>query len=425
MVKKAGPHVTSGDSKSVIMKGVKCFEYPKGKCHKCGGILQIPAGEEPVQAMLCDGLQITNACTIRKRCSRRQCRASHRPNYRWRVSEKINTLSAVTLKHTGVYFVSDYCAFTEPYLRMSVVRLLRGRLMPGSEASALKSVFGEDLQISHRKLRDLLLHAMEGVALMLTSPLKQWPFNVDDPSAGTHYNRDDFLFDPEGRVGVLAFDGLFGIHRPLDVDLDPPRSKWYSGRNKKGLKDNHRAASCTDKDKVRLVLPGRTGGWQFVLDPVSGRCLGATEHLENENMSDRIRILSKVCSMPLVKPTVLVHDDACHFEDYMRRHHRNTFQSVRHIVCDRFHQKNHKCHKCRYTRAQESILNGINTSICEQFNSWIRGLNPFLNNVGPTRHRFWVEQAILHWNKYVKTVDPRHRLPRRNVKARSGYAFTK
>lgn len=153
----------------------------------------------------------------------------------------------------------------------------------------------------------------------MTSPQKVFPFDVDKPSYHVTHNRDDFLFQPTHRVEFIGFDGHFGLHRPLDVDLDPPRTKWYSGRHKAVYRNDERSASCAAKDKVRLTILDRTGGWQFVLDPVPSRCFGATEHIENETMADKVRILKQVFDLPFVHPNILIHDDACHFESYVRR----------------------------------------------------------------------------------------------------------
>ena len=65
---------------------------------------------------------------------------------------------------------------------------------------------------------------------------------------------------------------------------------------------------CKQKDKARATLPNRTGGWHFVLDAEGGAVLGALEHIDNENNTDKHRVLAAVMEDPDVDPDALVHD---------------------------------------------------------------------------------------------------------------------
>ena len=58
-----------------------------------------------------------------------------------------------------------------------------------------------------------------------------------------------------------------------------------------------------------MALPQRTGGWQFVLDPVSRLCLGAKEHLVNECMADKMNIVKDVMEMASARVTAPMHDN--------------------------------------------------------------------------------------------------------------------
>ena len=77
------------------------------------------------------------------------------------------------------------------------------------------------------------------------------------------------------------------------------------------------SAHCKTKDAERHVLPYRTAGWQFALDPKSGRVLGAYEHLVNERNADKVALLQRILCMDNVKADCLIHDNACHLEAYV------------------------------------------------------------------------------------------------------------
>ncbi len=92
----------------------------------------------------------------------------------------------------------------------------------------------------------------------------------------------------------------------------------------------------------------------------------------------------------------------------MRHNKPKNFAGIKFVVCDRFHMKNHKCSKKRYTRTESNMLKGINTSIAEQFNAWIRKLNTFLNGLRPASHRMWVEESVLFWNANIASEKGYH-----------------
>lgn len=160
------------------------------------------------------------------------------------------------------------------------------------------------------------------------------------------------------------------------------------------------------KDAVRQVLPDRTAGWQLAMDPKTGKVLGAYEHIINDRNEDKVALLQKVLAMPNMNVDVLVHDDACHFEQYVDKTKSDGFDHIRFYLVDTFHMKNHKCSKSVRTRKEKTRLKDVKTSICETFNSWLRPMNFFLNSLRPQSHKFWIKEACLFYNNILHSLPP-------------------
>lgn len=225
------------------------------------------------------------------------------------------------MKRAGVYFVSNDLGFDMNYLELKYYRLLRGKLSPGQDAEVL-CIFhkgNKDIQGSI-SLRDNLLHALEGFAMARRTPAKVVPFDVNFPANQCGGKRERFLFPPVSKVKALSFDGNLGVHRELEKGVDAPRTKKLKGRP--SYKEHERTRSCVKKDQVHVAMRNRTGGWQFVMDPDSKRCLGASEHLENECMEGKALLVQDVMNMPDVDADLLIHDDNCHFEPWVKNDSR-------------------------------------------------------------------------------------------------------
>ena len=86
-------------------------------------------------------------------------------------------------------------------------------------------------------------------------------------------------------------------------------------------------------------------------------------------------------------------------------------------LVDTFHMKRHTCNKAMRTRKDKTRLKGVNRSICEIFNAWLRPMNFFLNSFRPQSHKFWVEGACLFYNDVSKSL-PRIMTRRSNPQSR-------
>ena len=120
------------------------------------------------------------------------------------------------------------------------------------------------------------------------------------------------------------------------------------------------------------------------------------EHIGNEPLAEKNA--KHVMVLPGVDADLLIHDDACRFESNVRTHDANAFKGVKHMIVDSMHGRNHKCKKSKLTRAQKARSTGVNTTIAESFNAWIRSANFFLNYLRPSSHRFWVDEFIRFYN---------------------------
>jgi hypothetical protein len=423
---------------------LKSFRPNVKKCLNCHSKVKIWDSRPPTTCKLIGSEGVEDVLSFQAQCTSKSCLAVYRPNFMWSGATKLNTLKYSDFCKVGAYFVSNKVAFTLPYLQLCRLRLLRARVAPGQEAG-VQHLFhegdGSDLQCEV-SLRDNLLHAVEGLALAMRTPSELVRFNLDFPASIYGENREDFLFPPPMPVTALSFDGHFGVHRLLDPKVDPPREKALVGRPKgsKNIKkgavggcrcrptgrlvkkstskpkrssptsavtyyqDYERSIPCTSKAKQRRALPNHTAGWQFVLDAVSKRCLGAKEHLQNELMTDKTVIVKAVMKMPKVSPNLLIHDSCCFFEKHVKKYDAASYKSVKHFVIDRWHCKNHKCKKRTWTAAESRRMRGIPDSISESFNAWIRPFNFFLNGLRPASHRFWVKEVITYYNEHVQGI---------------------
>jgi hypothetical protein len=387
-------------------------------CPVCQDDLTNKVRDRMAECVIVSSETIDKAFSERVRC--RKCDTTVRQNFYKLGHQKVNCLSFDDITKSGVYFVNHHFAFTVNYLRLQHLRLLRAREAPGQEA-AVQSIFhqeGDGMPCS-RFFRDNLLHALEGYAIAREHPDQVIPFDLDYPAVTVYAKVENYVFPSPTDVKILAFDGHFGIHRLLEDGVDQPRTVALASRPKlKRYKEHERSKGCVDKEKSHLALPNRTAGWHFVTDPDSRRCLGAKEHIVNELIADKVSILTEVINMTNVVPDLLVHDDNCTFEKHVKNHKYDAFGTIKHFVIDKFHMKNHKCSKNKWTRSEKSRCKGVNTSQAEQFNAWMRGLNFFLNGLRPASHRFWVTEAIRFYNDNLHVLNIKHRSHRTNTSRR-------
>lgn len=384
---------------------------PCTTCSLCKRILTTRFDERPSECTIVGSESFDIAKTHRKECTHWKCRSTHRANFAYQEGAKINTLTFEQMKELGFYLVTKKCGFTFKYLELSFLRLLRGNLASGQEASVRDTLAkNETKMITPRRFQSHLMRALEGYAVAQRNPNKVIPFNVDHPASFFKFTSNSLLFPSPARVTALCFDGRFGIHRRLHEEHEPPRTTALRGRPmKKYCQKDERTCTCANKEKERQHLKNRTAGWQFVLDPNSKRVVAAKEHTVNESTKEKANLLMDAMALPKVNPDLLIHDDACHFQQHIQGHKAlHAFRKVR-----------HKRQKRTLKKAEAKRLKNSRTNMAEVFNSWIRRKNFFLNSMNPHSHRFWVEERISFWNDHLNIM-PKYSTRRSTAKSRKG-----
>ena len=299
---------------------LRTYKLQQKKCPICSGRLYLSGAQNCFSTATC--LDSENLTLVRSQGSRcNSCMTTFRHNFCWLGGQKINCMTFRQMESAGVYFVTQKTCFTMKYLQLCYLRILRAKTSPGQEAAVrLLALPNHPLQYwQEHSLRDHLLHAVEGFAIAQSRPDEVIEYNLDYPAkevirlSGAQASMT--LFPSTTSVSAVCFDGNFGIHRGLLEGIDPPRTARLKGRPRKLLVESTRTCSCKQKDCTRMVLPDRTAGWQFALDPDSQCVLGASEHIVNERTSDKVRLLKAILGMPNMTVDLLIHDDACHFED--------------------------------------------------------------------------------------------------------------
>ena len=393
------------------------YTFLRDVCPVCEKATLYSSQNEVCQAIVIGSEELTNAGLLRKRCW--SCNNTMRHNILTLGKETLNCTTFQEMEQSGVLFITAKTGFSMKYLHLTYLRLMRAKAAPGQEAAVLSIFHKEDDRMFWRQqtTRDHLLHALEAWAIAKAKPSEVLQFNLSYPAKHMNLLRKDIIFEPPKSVTALAFDGHFGIHRALCDGVEAPRTVRKKGHPRKLLQEHQRSCSCKAKDVQRLALPQRTAGWQFVLDPDSRRVLAAGEHLQNETNEDKTRLLEKVLKLPGMKVDLLLHDDACHFEKYVKRNNLEAFSDVKHYVVDAFHAPNHKCSKRYWTGAVKKRCAEVRTNLPEVFNAWIRTLNFFFNGLRPHSHKFWVAEACKFYNDNLQDV-PLNIGRRKNVVAR-------
>ena len=187
---------------------------PCTTCSLCKGILITRSDERPRECWwectIVGSESFDIAKTYRKECTYWKCRTTHRANFAYQDGAKINTLTFEQMKELGFYLVTKKFGFTFKYLELSFLRLLRGNLASGQEAS-VRAILAknETKMISPKRFQPHLMRALEGYAVAQQNPNKVIPFNVDHPASFFKFSSNTLLFPSPARVTALCFDGQF------------------------------------------------------------------------------------------------------------------------------------------------------------------------------------------------------------------------
>jgi len=127
--------------------------------------------------------------------------------------------------------------------------------------------------------------------------------------------------------------------------------------------------------------------------PYHGHCYGGHIVPHAEGRKDPFH--SIFCFMPEA-PQVFIYDFACSLEEYCMNREPRFFARTR-FFHDVFHGVAHKCSSSFKVRRLQDTRS-INSSIAEQFNSFLKNIRRSCTNMSQSRFIFLVQVAIAEWN---------------------------
>ena len=131
--------------------------------------------------------------------------------------------------------------------------------------------------------------------------------------------------------------------------------------------------------------------------PAHGHCYGFHIITGAEGRKDAA---SSLYSYLEKSPEVIFYDFACSLDEYTKNRESGYFQHTR-FFHDIFHGYTHKCSKIHKSNRLLGF-SGINTSICEQFNSFIQCIKASSKLMTQEHFTFYMQFFIHHWNKQRK-----------------------
>lgn len=161
-------------------------------------------------------------------------------------------------------------------------------------------------------------------------------------------------------------------------------------------KKNYDDVPCVD-DICRKNFPTVSyGGFGYMFlwfCPIHGHCYGVHLISGGEGRKDPFSSLFKY--MPTA-PTDIFYDFACQLSEYCLNREPQYFLNTR-FWHDLFHGISHKCGKC-FKSSRICGMVGINSEICEQFNSYLQCIKYTGSHLSQSHFMFFVQFFIYQWN---------------------------
>jgi len=118
-------------------------------------------------------------------------------------------------------------------------------------------------------------------------------------------------------------------------------------------------------------------------------------------------VLSLLASLDGHLPNIIGYDDGCHFGRFITNPIRMAFNALTRalgairVVIDRFHFRNHTDADCRahYNPYDRPELKGVNTQICEESFSWLRGYSHIVRHMNKAHFMFFLLSMLDRHNK--------------------------
>ncbi len=140
-----------------------------------------------------------------------------------------------------------------------------------------------------------------------------------------------------------------------------------------------------------------TGGFGYMFlffCPYHGHCYGFHLIEGGEGRKDPFSALLKYKPTP---PKEVFYDFACQFNEYCLNREPAFFKWVR-VWHDLFHGCNHKCVPC-FKSTRVLGLQGLNSEICEQFNSYLQSIKFTGSHLSQTHFMLFAQFMICLWNR--------------------------
>ena len=101
-----------------------------------------------------------------------------------------------------------------------------------------------------------------------------------------------------------------------------------------------------------------------------------------------------------IAPEIIYYDFACSLEEYCMNRETEYFKNAR-FFYDIFHGYNHTCSKI-YSSKNLIHLNSVNSSICEQFNSYLQYIKNSAKQMSQEHFMFFLQYMIRLWDEKKK-----------------------
>lgn len=147
------------------------------------------------------------------------------------------------------------------------------------------------------------------------------------------------------------------------------------------------------KKKFPEVSYGGYGYMFLWFCPIHGHCYGFHLISGGEGRKDPFSSLFKYLPEP---PTDIFYDFACQYSEYCLNREPQYFLKTR-FWHDIFHSITHKCGKC-FKSSRICGMVGINSEICEQFNSYMQCVKYTASHLSQSHFMFFVQFFIYLWN---------------------------
>jgi hypothetical protein len=178
-----------------------------------------------------------------------------------------------------------------------------------------------------------------------------------------------------------------------------------AGRAKDRVYDEQPSDNACNKQygKVRGSSPAYM---MFFFCPSHGHCYGGHIIDGKEGRKD------PSCAIYTHKknaPSVVIYDFACSLEEYNLNRESGYWLNTR-MFMDIFHGYNHVCSPAFKMNKALYGLTGVNTSICEQFNAYIKRIKSSAEHMTQTKFVFYIQYFMHLWNvdksnKVIETAE--------------------